>query len=61
MMDPRFEVFKGAHPLVEVLMMLARSRSSKRREVAGDVEGERTRSSGRCEAGLDISVGGGIV
>ena len=45
--DPRFEVFKGAHPLVELLMMLARSLSSKRRDVEGDAEGERTLSMGR--------------
>lgn len=59
--DPRFEVFKGAHPFVELLMMLARSLSSKRREVDGDAEGDRTRSMGRWGAGLGESVDGGMI
>lgn len=39
--DGRF-VFNGAHPFVEVEMMLARSLSSNRRAVEGDETGERT-------------------
>ena len=59
--DPRFEVFKGAHPFVELLMMLARSLSSKRLDAEGDAWGDRTRSIGRWGAGLGESVDAGMI